>query len=272
MDGSPQKLTDVTFDERRRGYDPEQVDNYLAKVAQAVDQLQDLLREAVSRAEGAEARLARAKRSEEEATAKVAALESELAEARSAPAPAAPAPAAAKGAVDGDELAKVLLMAQRTADQTVEESKQEAKKIVGEARSEATRLVVDAERQRDEVLKGARDEAQQIVEREAAGLKETVAQLEGRRDDLQADLSVLTKYVDEQRRQLAGALETLRKVLEDPAEFRVSPAPVLKTVKTDKAAAPPATSPAPETSPAPSTSPRPQPSQPQSSQPQSWQF
>ena len=82
MDGAPQKLTDVTFDECRRGYDPEQVDTYLEKVSQAVDQLKDLLRDALARAEGAEARLAQAKRAQNEAEASRSALEAELEAAR----------------------------------------------------------------------------------------------------------------------------------------------------------------------------------------------
>ena len=47
-------LTDVKFSERRRGYDPEEVDNFLERVSDPVAQLQDKLREATARAEEAD--------------------------------------------------------------------------------------------------------------------------------------------------------------------------------------------------------------------------
>ena len=80
MDGTPHLLTDVKFTERRRGYDPEEVDNFLERVSSAVAQLQDKLREATARAEEADARVAEAQRAQ-------ALAEAELSRAGSEPAP-----------------------------------------------------------------------------------------------------------------------------------------------------------------------------------------
>ena len=48
MDGNPQLLTDVKFSTHRKGYDPDEVDNFLERVSAAVAQLQDKLRQATA--------------------------------------------------------------------------------------------------------------------------------------------------------------------------------------------------------------------------------
>jgi cell division initiation protein len=67
MEGTPQLLTDVKFSQHRRGYDPDEVDNFLERVSAAVAQLQDKLRQATERAEVADLQLAEARRLQVEA-------------------------------------------------------------------------------------------------------------------------------------------------------------------------------------------------------------
>jgi cell division initiation protein len=116
MDLSPDlRIEDVTFREVRRGYDPDEVDDFLERVAQAVARLQSQLVDAVERARSLEDR-----------------LESQ---------PSAD-PATAPGA---DEIQRTLLLAQRTADAAISEANEEAARRTSEAERDAARIVGDAE-------------------------------------------------------------------------------------------------------------------------------
>ena len=73
MEGTPQLLTDVKFTQLRKGgYDPEEVDNYLERINDAVAKLAENLRDATERAESAQAQLADARRAQEEAESELA--------------------------------------------------------------------------------------------------------------------------------------------------------------------------------------------------------
>ena len=65
MELTPQELREVEFRERWRGYDPDDVDDFLERAAVALDELHDRLREYTERAMVAEQRLTGADRSEE---------------------------------------------------------------------------------------------------------------------------------------------------------------------------------------------------------------
>ena len=60
MDVTPQLLKDVEFREKFRGYDPDEVDDFLERVGVAFAELNDKLREAGDQVESANARTARA--------------------------------------------------------------------------------------------------------------------------------------------------------------------------------------------------------------------
>ncbi|MDQ1442104.1 MAG: cell division initiation protein, partial [Acidimicrobiaceae bacterium] len=54
MDVSPKTLREVEFREKMRGYHPEDVDQFLERVAAGIEVLQDRLRQAIERAQRAE--------------------------------------------------------------------------------------------------------------------------------------------------------------------------------------------------------------------------
>ena len=56
MELTPKVFDDVEFRERFRGYDPDEVDAFLEQVARSVRELDQKLKDAVDRAEKAEAR------------------------------------------------------------------------------------------------------------------------------------------------------------------------------------------------------------------------
>jgi cell division initiation protein len=90
MDLSPQLLRDVEFREQWRGYNPDEVDEFLERLATAVEELQGRLAETTERAERAERRV----------------LDS----------------------ASDDELRRTLVIAQRTADATLAEADAEAER------------------------------------------------------------------------------------------------------------------------------------------------
>jgi cell division initiation protein len=108
MDVSAQTLREVEFREKLRGYHPDDVDEFLERVAAGIEYLQDRLRQATERAQRAETRAA--------------------------------------DTHDGDDaLKRTLVLAQRTAEMAVQEARQEADRIAASARAEANAIVAQAE-------------------------------------------------------------------------------------------------------------------------------
>jgi len=109
MDLSAKVLREVEFRDRLRGYDTDEVDEFLEKVAIAVDEMQEKMRQLAYRAE-------RAERS------------------------------AADRAVDEDEdsIRRTLVLAQRTADLAVREAQEQAAALMDTARNEAEKLLTDS--------------------------------------------------------------------------------------------------------------------------------
>lgn len=109
MDLSPKLLTDVQFREQWRGYNPDEVDEFLERVAAGIAELQQRLNEATERASSAERRLL--ERSDE------------------------------------DEIRRTLVLAQRTAVATMDEARAEADRLVTETEARCRQLVAEAEAQ-----------------------------------------------------------------------------------------------------------------------------
>ena len=105
MDVSPQLLRDVEFREKWRGYSPDEVDEFLERVAAGVEQLQTRLQEADERAIRAERRV----------------LET-----------------------SDDDVRRALVLAQRTADAALAEAQEEADRRLAAAEDEARAVRVDA--------------------------------------------------------------------------------------------------------------------------------
>jgi cell division initiation protein len=200
--GTPHLLTDVRFSVSRKGYDPDEVDNFLERVSAAVAQLQDKLRQATTDAEAAKAREHEAQRAVAQFKARIADLEAGGAIAVVA-APVVPI-ITRSGDEEAEAAASVLVMAQRTADSTV-----------NEARTSSAQMLVDAEQEASRILGVARAQAD-----------EAIRDLERTRNNLAADNAALEAFVNEQRAVLTGGVSRIQAVLDDPSALRVSPAPV----------------------------------------------
>ncbi len=215
--GTPHLLTDVRFTVARKGYDPDEVDNFLERVSAAVAQLQEKLRQATANAEAAEGRATEASRSQTLLQARVDRLEDDLAAAQSAAPAAAPVRSPED---DAAEVSKVLVLAQRTADAAV-----------AEARATATQTVAEADAEAARILATARTEADETASRQREALAAEVRSLEDSRAKLAGDIAALDRYLDDQRSSLSGALDRIRAVLEDPASLRLSSPPATSSVE-----------------------------------------
>jgi DivIVA domain-containing protein len=108
MEVAPRTLREVEFREKLRGYNQDDVDEFLERVAAGIEVLQERLRQANERAMRSEQKL------------------SEIPE-------------------DDDTLRRTLVLAQRTADMTVREAQDKASDILANAQSEARALITEAE-------------------------------------------------------------------------------------------------------------------------------
>ncbi|MBW3667773.1 MAG: DivIVA domain-containing protein [Actinobacteria bacterium] len=100
MDVSPKTLREVEFREKLRGYNPDDVDEFLERVAAGLEILQERLRQATERAVRAEQR-------------------------------------ATESNEGDDAMRRTLVLAQRTADLAVQEAREQAQRIVADADNQA---------------------------------------------------------------------------------------------------------------------------------------
>ena len=128
MDVSPRTLREVEFREKLRGYHPDDVDEFLERVAAGLEMLQDKLREATERANRAEQRVAEVSEGD-------------------------------------DALRRTLQLAQRTADLAVQESKEQAAHIVAEAEEEARRVLAAAEEHVGEMIRTGQAQLREDIAR-----------------------------------------------------------------------------------------------------------
>jgi DivIVA domain-containing protein len=217
MELTPQLLTDeIDFRIAVRGYDRNEVDDFLERVAVAVGQLQTQMGKAVARAKAAEKRLAELSDGTAPAApaAKLPTREPET-ELAVAPPPAAPAPISSDEDLN-EELRRTLVLAQRTADSAIREANVEAESIVAASRAEA-------EQQREEARRRLVDE---------------IAELEKVRETMRNDTVVLERYLGDERARVRETIQVLRRLVDDPASFSVGGAPELSGTTTPALDAP----------------------------------
>jgi cell division initiation protein len=168
MEISGKILREVEFRDRLRGYDTDEVDDFLEKVAIAVEELQEEVHAAQGRADRAER------------------------QAETLP------------PVDDDSLRRTLVLAQRTADLAINEAREEATRLVTEARQQADSMLTEARHSAQAMRNEAEREMQARVQRlgeEHDRLTKQIGSLtalvEGERARITESLSTLLGYVAE---------------------------------------------------------------------------
>ena len=204
------RVEEADFSQRLRGYDMDEVDQFLESMAKEIGRLEHQLAAAHAQLE---ARLA----TEPAGQAPPAEV-----------APAEPARAREGSATLHDPdgaVQRMLAIAQRTADEAVRDAKAEANRVVSEAEIRANSTVAGAEEQRDAILAEAANEARRVAEATRRPLVEEIAALEGSRDSLERDVSLLERHLAQQRTQLSASVQRLQQLLDDPESFKIDKAP-----------------------------------------------
>src|SRR5918911_2940152 len=207
----------------REGYDEDEVDAFLDEVEA---ELTRLLREN----DELRAKLAAATRAAASAPAGPVARKERpepapIPQPTPVPIPAAPqmqmGPPPGQQGGGGDSAARVLALAQQTADQAIAEARGEANKIIGEARAKAEAMERDARAKAHAMERDAQQKHQQAI----GSLESQRVLLERKVDDLRAFereyRSRLKSYLEGQLRQLEGqgeeSLAPTRAPLPQPA-------------------------------------------------------
>ncbi|MGH9155011.1 MAG: DivIVA domain-containing protein [Acidimicrobiales bacterium] len=190
-----QDIRRVEFRERLRGYHQADVDEFLERVAAAVEKLEEQLR-----------RTGDAVADDGPATGPVARGLTVTPLPKIEPVPIS-APTRA-GGVPGSEhsLRRTLELAQRAADLAVQEAREQGAAIVASAEASAATLVAEA----DERARTLADDAQR-------DLRAEVARLEASRDQLRAELDVLARVVDGERERGRAWLAEVAAAIDRPA-------------------------------------------------------
>jgi len=177
MEISGKVLREVEFRDRLRGYDTDEVDEFLEKCAVAIDEMH----------------------------AEIARLSSQRG---SVPAPAAaPAPVRAVDDIptfDDDSIRRTLVLAQRTADLAVSEARAEADRILAEAHAEADAMVAQAQDTVRKLRGDAEQESQNRVER-----------LESERERLERETGSLVALLNTERERLTQGLGAALRFVEE---------------------------------------------------------
>jgi DivIVA domain-containing protein len=196
MDSSPASssildtLRTVEFRLGLKGYNVDEVDEYLDKAAQEAEGLQDHVRQLNERLRQASERIAQLERDKRSAPA------AEGDEAATA--------ASADAGLSDETLQRTLLLAQKFVDQTKRESEAEAAAVVARAEESARATVAAAEQT-----------AAQLQAETHQKLREEVARLEATRTGLATDVENMARHLESERNRLRGALSEILKWVDD---------------------------------------------------------
>ncbi|MCU1493485.1 MAG: DivIVA protein [Acidimicrobiaceae bacterium] len=168
MEISGKVLREVEFRDRLRGYDTDEVDEFLEKVAVAVDEMQAELGKLASRSQS-----------------------------HVRPIDEAPA-------FDDDSIRRTLVLAQRTADLAVSEAREEADRLLDDARQQSELMLAQAH----EAVRRLRNDAEQ-------DLHDRVSRLEGERDRLERETGSLVGLLESERERLTQGLSSALRFVEE---------------------------------------------------------
>lgn len=187
-------IREVEFREKIRGYNPDDVDDFLEQVALAFEAMEDRLRNS-SAAPAATAA----------ATAVLPQVETR--DIRS-PSPITPMERPKENVAgfefDDDTIQRTLLLAQKTADMTVKKAEEQAETTLEEAKARAEVLVSQAQQKAREIVDDAVNQA-----------RDEVLDLAKSKDKLLAELSQLTSRVSSAKAQMKHLLESVLMQIEE---------------------------------------------------------
>ncbi len=232
MDELSPLFQEIEFHERWRGYDPDEVDAYVDRVAKAAAVVHGRLTELHERVESAEARGGGGAIGEaEETLTRTLVLAQRTADAAIAEAREAADQMTADAAASAQA---VLSAAEAEAQVTLRGAQAEASATLKEAEDRAARVLAEAETDRRTMLAEAERSAAEAASTERERLAAEVAELQQYRAFLADDIEILERHLTEERHQLTVSLSALTDLLELPEAFRTRPVPETSGVEVDE--------------------------------------
>lgn len=192
MELSSQAINSTEFAQVRKGYDPEEVKSFLARVGAAVDEMRSHLVASDARARAAMARV-------QELSAREPVMSG-----------------------DTDVISKTLLMAQRTADAAVADAQKSADATLADADHRSRSMLTDAEARSSDMVRQAELMATTHMESELRALNE-------RKAALNTEVEQLNERIVAERERVAAVIESLQRLLRSPeglGTLSYRPAPV----------------------------------------------
>jgi DivIVA domain-containing protein len=201
---TPLDIQHKEFTKAMRGYAMHEVDTFLDQVTEEFTRMQDeivRLREQASSA---------------------APSQSAPVQVQQAPPPPPPQPqpmvAEARGSAGGEEaIARALVMAQRMADQTVDEAKVKAKSMVAEAEARAKNMTEQAQMRAREVTEAAQMRAREVTEAAQMRAREVT-------EAAQARARELTEGLETRYKERIQSAEARARVAEEQARMQIAQA------------------------------------------------
>ena len=201
---TPLDIQHKEFTKAMRGYAMHEVDTFLDQVTEEFTRMQDEI-----------ARL-------REQASSAAPSQPAPVQVQQAPPPpppqAQPMMAEARGGAGGEEaIARALVMAQRMADQTVEEAKVKAKSMVAEAEARAKNMTEQAQMRAREVTEAAQMRAREVTESAQLRAREVT-------EAAQARVRELTEGLETRYKERIQSAEARARVAEEQARMQIAQA------------------------------------------------
>jgi DivIVA domain-containing protein len=196
---TPLDIQHKEFTKAMRGYAMHEVDTFLDQVTEEFTRMQDEIARLRDQTAGGGA-------------------PPQPAPMQQAPAPPPPHAVAAEGRAGGEEaIARALVMAQRMADQTVEEAKVKAKSMVAEAEARAKNMTEQAQMRAREVTEAAQMRAREVTEAAQMRAREVT-------EAAQARARELTEGLETRYKERIQSAEARARVAEEQARMQIAQA------------------------------------------------
>lgn len=193
MEMNPQRVRSAEFRTVRKGVDADEVRIFLNDVADELERAQNQSTAMEARARAAVARL------------------QELNESAATNPPVATVDASAE---ESETISRTLLLAQRTADQTIAEARAQAATVVAAADEQAATTLDSTREMSAQLVAEARADARKSGEAERLSISGEVDALKARRDFLESDVHHLETFLVDQRSRMREAATALTDIAE----------------------------------------------------------
>jgi cell division initiation protein len=213
-DLTPSQITGASFRTVRKGYDTDEVDQFLERVAAALEAAQQQATSMEARARAAVTRL-------HEVSAATPAPTAAKTEVAAAVVPEVPVETEEDqqamvelSTVGAETISRTLLLAQLAADNALAEAESEAARIMREAQAEAEATIDSTREMSAHLVEEARSEARKATESERLSAENEVQSLKARREFLVGDVDQLEQFLVDQRERLMGAARQIEALVE----------------------------------------------------------